>query len=76
MSKSMPTPISTAGKRTWVAFGATGAVGSIHESSDGFAAKLLTDSESRGSYPTLEIAKNAIYAGMLPGSDWPDFREH
>jgi hypothetical protein len=27
-------------------------------------------------YPTLDVAKSALHASMLPGSEWPDFREH
>ena len=61
---------------TWVAFGPAGALGSIHSSSEGFAVKLLADSEWSAPYPTLEVAKSAFYARLVPGSDWPEFKEH
>jgi len=31
---------------------------------------------SAGRYPSMEIAKNALHSRMIPGSDWPEFREH
>ena len=43
---------------------------------DGYAMKLLNDATDRGVYPSLEVAKSALYAAMPPGSDWPEFREH
>lgn len=60
----------------WVAFGATGAVGTIHRTTGGYGVRMLDDGEERGSYPNLEVAKNALHAAMAPGSDWPEFREH
>lgn len=63
-------------EQRWVAFGPAGAVGSIHRSADGFAVRLRDDADPRGIYPTLDVAKSALHASMLPGSDWPDFREH
>lgn len=60
----------------WVAFGPAGAVGSIHRTDDGYSVRLLDDADYSGTYPTLEVAKNALYARLTPGSDWPDFREH
>jgi hypothetical protein len=62
--------------QTWVAIGQAGAVGSIHRVTDGFAVKLLNDTEYRGIYPTLAVAQSALHASLLPGSDRPDFREH
>ena len=62
--------------RRWVAFGPAGAVGSIHETEDGFAVRLMNDEQYRGVYPTLEVAKSALHASMQAGSDWPEFREH
>jgi hypothetical protein len=62
--------------KIWVAFGPAGAVGSIQRRDASYAMKLLDDDADRGIYPSLEVAKNALYAAMLPGSDWPDFREH
>lgn len=60
----------------WVAFGPAGAVGSIHRTEDGYAVRLLGDAAFAGSYPSLEVAKSALHSRLLPGSDWPDFREH
>jgi hypothetical protein len=62
--------------QTWVAFGPAGAVGSIHRTEDGFALRLMNESDYRGSYPSLEVAKSALHASLPPGSDWPEFREH
>jgi hypothetical protein len=60
----------------WVAFGSSGAVGSIHRTGDGYEVRLMKDDAVLGSYPTLEVAKSALHASMLPGSDWPEYREH
>lgn len=62
--------------QTWVAFGPAGAVGSIHRTEDGFALKIMNESDYRGSYPSLDVAKSALHASLPPGSDWPEFREH
>jgi hypothetical protein len=62
--------------QTWVAFGPAGAVGSIHRAEDGFTFKLISESDYRGTYPTLEVAKSALHASLPPGSEWPEFREH
>ena len=62
--------------QTWVAFGPAGAVGSIHRTEEGFALKIMNESDYRGSYPTLEVAKSALHASLPPGSEWPEFREH
>jgi hypothetical protein len=62
--------------KTWVAVGPAGAVGSVHQTGDGYTFKLVTDDGYRASYPSLEVAKSALYASLLPGSDWPEFREH
>ncbi|MBX3100230.1 MAG: methyltransferase [Salinibacterium sp.] len=62
--------------QTWVAFGPAGAVGSVHRVGGGFTFKLLTDDDFRAVYPTLEAAQGALYAALLPGSEWPEFREH
>lgn len=66
----------TATDQRWVAFGPAGAVGSIHRTDDGFAVRLMDAAHYRGVYPTLHVAKSALHASMLPGSEWPDFREH
>jgi hypothetical protein len=62
--------------QTWVAFGPAGAAGSIHRVENGFTFKLVTDDGFRAVYPSLEVAQSALYASLLPGSDWPEFREH
>jgi hypothetical protein len=62
--------------QTWVASGPSGAIGSIHRVEDGYTFKLLTDDDFRGVYPTLEAAKGALFASLLPGSERPEFREH
>jgi hypothetical protein len=62
--------------QTWVAFTRAGAVGSVHRITDGFTFKLLSDEDYRGVYATLDAGKAALYANLLPGTDWPEFREH
>jgi len=42
----------------------------------GFTFKLITDDDFRAVYPTLVAAQGALYASLLPGSEWPEFREH
>jgi hypothetical protein len=66
----------TATEQRWVAFGSAGAVGSIHRTDDGYEVRLMSDDAPRGTYPTLDVAKSALHASMLPGSDWPEYREH
>jgi hypothetical protein len=61
---------------TWVAFGPAGAVGSIHPIEGGYTFRLLRDGRYRGVFPTLGVAKSALHASLLPGSEWPEFREH
>ena len=60
----------------WVAMGPAGVQGSVHSVEGGFTFKLLTDGGYRGIYPTLDVAQSALYASLLPGSEWPEFREH
>lgn len=62
--------------KTWVAFGPAGALGSVHSVEGGYTYKLLSDAEFRGIVPSLDVAKSALYAALVPGSDWPEFREH
>jgi len=62
----------TAGK-TWVAFGATGALASIHSHDDGYEVRALHRGVVAGTYPTLEIAKSALRAGQ---DGDVDFSEH
>ena len=72
---SSTTPPTGTG-RTWIAFGETGAVGSVHETSGGYFFRLLSDDDYRGVFPSLEVAKGALHSAMKPGSERPDFREH
>jgi hypothetical protein len=71
----MMSDMTLTGQR-WVAFGPAGAVGSVHRIADGFTFRLLTDEDFRATYPSLEVAKSALHAALLPGSEWPEFREH
>ncbi|QEE61500.1 methyltransferase [Salinibacterium sp. dk2585] len=61
--------------KTWVAFGPAGAVGSIHSTDHGYEVRMLSGG-STGVYPSLDVAKSALHSNLLPGSDWPEFREH
>jgi hypothetical protein len=63
-------------RQTWVAFGPAGALGSIHAVESGFTFKLMRDTDVRGVYPTIAVAKSALYAALEPGSEWPEFKEH
>ena len=67
---------TTMTEQRWVAFGSSGAVGSIHHVDSGYEVRLMHDATPRGIYPTLDVAKSALHASMLPGSDWPEYREH
>jgi len=62
--------------QNWVASGPAGAIGSVHRIDGGFTFRLLGDEAPRGVYPTLDVAKSALYAALVPGSDWPEFSEH
>lgn len=72
----MDTSTQTVESQTWVAFGPAGALGSVHRIDGGFTFRLLTDDGYRATYPSLEVAKSALFAALEPGSDWPEFREH
>ena len=65
-------------RQRWVAFGATGAIGSILRSDDGYTVRIIDDPDDadRGTFASLDVAKSALHAAMEPGSDWPEFREH
>ena len=65
-------------QQRWVAFGPTGAIGSILRSDAGYTVRLIDDpdAQDRGTFETLEVAKSALHAAMEPGSDWPELREH
>jgi hypothetical protein len=72
----MSTTESTVTEQRWIAFGTSGAAGSILHTNIGYAVRMLNDDSARGIYPTLEVAKSALHASMPPGSEWPEFREH
>ncbi len=68
---------ATATARTiWVAFGSSGVVGTIRKDVDGYTVTMADADTSAGVYPSMEVAKSALYARMRPGSDWPRFQEH
>lgn len=60
----------------WVAYGSSGVVGSIRKEEDGYIVTMAGADASAGSYPSMDVAKNALFARMTPGSEWPQFREH
>ncbi|QIG40516.1 methyltransferase [Microbacterium sp. 4R-513] len=64
-------------RRLWVAFGPAGAVGTIEKTGgSAYAVKMAGADAPIGTYPSMDVAKNALHAHMKPGSDWPEFREH
>jgi len=60
----------------WVAYGETGVVGSIKKDENGYTVTMAGADSAAGTYPSMEVAKNALHARMTPGSAWPEFREH
>lgn len=62
--------------QTWVAFGPTGALGSVHGVEGGYTFRLLGEDGFRAVFPELQTAKRALAAALPPGSEWPEFREH
>lgn len=72
----MSTPLETSTQQRWIAFGPSGATGTIQHTAEGYTVRLLNDDSVRGIYPSLEVAKSALHASMAPGSEWPEFREH
>jgi hypothetical protein len=62
--------------RTWLAQGPAGTMGWITRAPDGYTFTLVNDAQSRPVYPSLEVAKAALRAALVPGSDWPEFVEH
>ncbi|CAN5333094.1 hypothetical protein BH11ACT2_BH11ACT2_22570 [soil metagenome] len=67
---------TTVATHLWVAFGAAGAIGSIHAVHGGYGFRLMGEELRSTVYPTLDVAKRALYAILPTGTDWPDFREH
>lgn len=60
----------------WVAYGPSGVAGSIRKDQEGYTVTMAGADARTGTYPTMEIAKNALHAHMRPGSAWPTFQEH
>jgi hypothetical protein len=67
---------NTLHRQTWVAVGPAGAVGSILRTDDGFEVRLPAKSAEGGTYPTLAVAKSALFAALGPGAEYPEFHEH
>ena len=61
---------------TWLAQGPAGTVGWISRVADGYTFRLVKDTQPRAVYPSLDVAKSALHASLVPGSDWPEFIEH
>lgn len=69
--------MSTTSSTLWVAYGAEGnVVGTIRRGDDGYTATIADADASVGTYPTMDIAKNALHGHLPPGADWPQFKEH
>ncbi len=67
---------TTSTRGLWVAHGPNGVVGSIrHEKDDYIVVMARADAET-GRYPTLSVAKGALFSHMTPGSAWPRFDQH
>ncbi|HWI30370.1 MAG TPA: methyltransferase [Microbacterium sp.] len=62
--------------RLWVAHGPAGAVGTIQQEGDDYTVRMIGRDAPAGTYPTMEVAKNALFSQLKPGSAWPEFREH
>ncbi|MES2171408.1 MAG: methyltransferase [Actinomycetota bacterium] len=68
---------STVIEKTWVAYGPAGVVGSVHRlDGGGYTFRLLSDESPRADYPSLDVAKRALHASLVPGAEWPEFLEH
>ncbi|MFT4213285.1 MAG: methyltransferase [Microbacterium sp.] len=69
--------MSTTTSGLWIAYGAEGkVVGTVRKSDGGYVSTIAGADASVGSYPTMEIAKNALHRHLPHGSDWPQFRQH
>ena len=66
---------TTLSGQTWVAFGPTGAIGSVHRTGERFAFKLVGDEEFRGSFDSVDAAKSALHSAS-GSTERPEFREH
>jgi hypothetical protein len=63
-------------RRLWVAYGPAGAVGSIRTEDGAYIVTMARADAPVGSYESLDVAKNALFSQLKPGTDWPEFREH
>lgn len=63
-------------RRLWVAYGASGAVGTIRKNEHAYTVTMAGADDAVGTYDTMDVAKNALYSQLKPGTDWPEFREH
>jgi hypothetical protein len=69
--------MATIARPLWIAYAADGrVVGTIRGNDDGYLVTIAGASSSVGTYPTMEIAKNALHTHLRPGSDWPTYRQH
>ncbi len=66
----------TTSRRLWIAYGPSGAVGTIEKSGDSYSVKMVGSDAALGAYPNMEVAKSALFSHLKPGTDWPEFREH
>jgi hypothetical protein len=67
---------NTLHRQTWVAVGPAGAVGTILRTEGGFTVRLSAKGADGGVYPSLAVAKSALFAALGPGADYPEFHEH
>ncbi len=69
--------MTTTSSTLWVARGREGnVVGTIRRSDGGYIVTIADADAAVGTYPTMDIAKNALHGHLPPGSDWPSFTEH
>jgi len=73
---SSTTDAAESAGQTWVAAGPAGTVGSIGRTGDGFVVRLVGRPGQSGEYPTLAVAKSALFAALGPGAEYPEFHEH
>jgi len=61
----------------WVAYGADGqVVGTIRKSDGAYRVTIAGADAAVGTYPTMDVAKNALHSHLPAGADWPRFVEH
>lgn len=67
---------TTPTRMMWIAYGASGVIGSIRKSEEGYVVTMAGADAPLGAYPSMEAAKGAVNARQPHGSDWPRFVEH